>query len=53
MKKLSVKDLKSIKGGDWKFFCRRQCVLGFRDCMTSGQQVNCEEAYYDCLADCV
>jgi bacteriocin-like protein len=52
MKKLNAKDLKSIKGGDWRYFCRRQCISAYQACIASGQ-AGCDDEAADCLAGCI
>jgi bacteriocin-like protein len=50
MKKLSVKELKSIKGGDW-WDCYMQCVEDAQRCWQSGA-LGCDEVFAGCMSGC-
>lgn len=51
MKKLSINQMKQVKGGDWTIFCRRQCSLSYQSCVNNGGS-DCDYYYSDCLEGC-
>jgi bacteriocin-like protein len=49
MKKLTVKELKAIKGGDWE--CQKQCIEDAQRCWQSGA-LGCDEVFAACMVGC-
>jgi bacteriocin-like protein len=51
MKKLTVNEMKQVKGGDGLIYCRQQCLAGYYYCLQySGD--DCNAQFYDCIEGC-
>lgn len=51
MKKLSVKQMKTITGGGVSLYCRRQCFAALELCLANGG-IDCQWEFTECIQPC-